>query len=151
MIHLACHEDIRDIGDVSSPLSDAVEAFANSFRSNRFLGYCPAVDDYVTAGAFILLTRRTTISPCDYYLWILQATLISWLVLEDSYDLTYFLEDIFGPPRSNEIHKSVFTLTTCLNWNTHMTLDELEEALKQLKVEAPDILKPRDHTCKYNT
>ncbi len=141
-IDLACYEDMRDIG-VSEKDRDLIDTFASAFRSNRFIMFFSAVDEYVTASAFVLLARRSSIPPCDYHLWIIQAMLISWQMLEESPDLTYSIENAFGIDRSDELHEQAYSLAANTGWNTHVSVEEINGVLSQMRFISKDILRTR--------
>jgi hypothetical protein len=132
------------MADVSDEKTDS---FVAAFRAERFLSYSSTaifIDEYIIAGAFILLAKRSTVPPCEYKLWILQAVMISWIVMEESYDLNDGMEVTFGRSKANEIYRQVCDLGPKLDWKMHLEKEEIDEVLISLKSgSARDILRER--------
>lgn len=147
-VDLECHEDMRDIyikPDIDEKMQDKIEAFAAAFRCNQILSYFTDVDEYITAGAFILLAHRSCIPPRDYQAWILPAVLLSWSMHEESSELKLAIEEAFDMDGFQRIHRKAVALTKGIGWKTHTHLDELEEVLKLMRVVTRDILRTRSN------
>lgn len=139
-VDLVCYEDI---GDIPERQTNVINVFSDAFRCNDVISLISVVDEYIVAGAFIILVRRSTMSPSEYHLWILQAVIISWYTLEESFELTYQIERIYGNVASDECHRKAMLLSEKIDWNTFIEIDEIEEAVSLLRFICKDILRTR--------
>lgn len=138
---LVCYEDM---GDISERRTDIVDIFSNAFRCNHVISSVSHIDEYIVAGAFIVLVRRSTIPPSDYHLWILPSVIISWYILEESIELTYQIERICGNDVSNDHHRKAMSLSAAINWNIFIEIEEINEVVSRIGVVCKDILRTRD-------
>lgn len=126
--------------------NNCLRSFVSAFRGNLFLRHqgSTLVDEYITAGAFILLSKRSSISPSDYQSWILYAVLLAWINLEDSFEIADVMERIFGKSKNPSICKNILSLAGLLKWNVHLSKDEIEQMVDDMKKnDACDILRVR--------
>lgn len=143
---LECYESMQDIlsTSIDENPNDPLDAFASAVRSNRFLVSSVDIDQYIIAGAFILLTKRSKIPVCDYWSWALPAAVLMWFIMEDSYQLLDEIDATFDPSRTNEVRKRAFELAVTIGWNIHINAEELEEVLGLLRTHADDVLRTRE-------